>query len=321
MSEYPKDSFNNPNLHSGITPEQIPHSGIHHDEYPVDEFDNTPLPEAMERGLVNPTPDTPAGLEPADPAEKKSHKRLVIGGAAFLAGAAVIAGSVIGIKAVSDAPKNSAPEPDPNATSQTPEATPPSTEQAEVLTVKSLELPATLTPEQLGTTFVQDRRSRWQMAGSVGGDQLKNDWIRTTLADKDFLAPIIAMNGDTFADALFVSNWRENPDLVKWIEATKANNFAGLQLWLKTYNSGDSNDVEPFNYSATVESTTVVSQTANTVSISSAATEHTNADKNRADKLDPGGATVDGNKMTVNTTFQLVDGAWKISALDIVSRQ
>lgn len=307
-----------------VTSEQIPHSGIHHDEHPVDEFDNTPLPEAVERGLVNPTPDTPAGLEstdPTDPAEKKSHKRLVIGGAAFLAGAAVIAGSVIGIKAASDAPKNTPPAPDPKATSQTPEATSTPTANAEVLTVKSLEIPAALTPEQLGTTFVQDRLTRWDMAGSVGGDQLQKDWIRTTLADKDFLAPTIAKNGDTFADALFVSNWRENPDLVKWVDQEKRSNLNGLELWLKTYKSGDSNDIEPFSRTSTVESTTVISQTADTVSTSSAATEHTNADKNRAVKLDPGIAMIDGNKITVNTTFQLVDGSWKISVLDIISRQ
>lgn len=318
MSEDPENSFTNPNLQHVITPEQ---GGGRVTEKPnpsTDELDQIPtLPRA---------PETAAALSPAVEAEKPWFKTTA---AKIGAGALVVAAGVattVGLMLPKGESAMTSPE-----TSGTPVASAPAVPgetvgvKPEVLTVKSLELPATLSPEQLGTTFVQDRLSQWEMAGSVGGDQLQKDWIKDGaargIADKDYLAPTIAKNGDTFADALFVSNWRENPDLVKWVDQEKRINLASLETWLKTYKSGDSNDVEPYKSGVTAESTTVVTQSGEAVTISVAATEHDNAVKNRAVKLDPGIALIDGNKMTVNATFQLVGGAWKISALDITSRQ
>lgn len=314
MSEDPQNSFTNPNLQHVITPEQ---GGGRVSEKPnpsTDELNQIPtLPQ---------TPETAAAVAPVVEAEKPWFKTTA---AKIGAGTLVVAAGVattVGLMLPKGESAMTSPE-----TSGTPVASAPAVPgetvgvKPEVLTVKSLELPATLTPEQLGTTFVQDRLSQWEMAGSVGGDQLQKDWVKTNLADKDFLAPTIAKNGDTFADALFVSNWRENPDLVKWVDQEKRINLASLETWLKTYKSGDSNDVEAYKSGVTAESTTVVTQSGDAVTISVAATEHDNADKNRAVTLDPGIALIDGNKMTVNATFQLVNGAWKISALDITSRQ
>lgn len=67
-------------------PEQTPHSGVHHGERPVREFD-TPLPDAVEQGLIQ-TPDSPASLV-SDPAEKKGRwKKPVAVGTLVLAAAA-----------------------------------------------------------------------------------------------------------------------------------------------------------------------------------------------------------------------------------------
>ncbi len=189
------------------------------------------------------------------------------------------------------------------------------TPKQEVFTVQSLELPANLTPEQLSTT-IQDHISQWYMAGSVGGDQLQQEWLKTTLADKDFLEPTITKNGDTFADALLIPDWRNNATLSEWVRSNESNNTACLELWLKTYKSGDSNDIQPFNRSTTVDSTTITSQTVDALSITSSATEHTNADKNRAAKLDPEVAKINGNKYAMNLGLQLINREWKISTID-----
>jgi hypothetical protein len=302
-----------------ITAEQIPHSGIHHDERPVDEFDHTSLPEAVERGLVNPTPDTAAELEPAEQAsstEKKSHKKLVIGGAAFLAGAAVIAGSVIGLKAAGDAPKNTPPAPDPKATSQTPEATP--TAAPEVLTVASLEIPAGLTPEQLGQTLVADRLSAWAMAGSI--PDVQNQWLDYVSSGKGstgaFVDGQVATNGAFFAEALFVPGFKSDALLTDQVSGWTKQNATLLEDWLLTYNSHDPKDLEPFNDYFTVESTTVVSQTTDSITLAIAATDHNNAAQNRiGSQYDPGAVALDGYKFVMTVTLTSVGGAEKISAI------
>ena len=302
------------------TSEQIPHSGIHHDEHPVDEFDNTPLPEAVERGLVNPTPDSPAGLEPVDSTEKKSHKKLVIGGAAFLAGAALVAGSVIGLKTVGDAPKNAAPAPDPKATSQTPEATQAPTVNAEVLTVKSLEIPAGETPEQLGIAFVQDRFSKWEMAGA-------NDAGLAALAAANYstdgyIIPEANKNAAIFGEALFIPGYQSDSRLAGFVAYQAKSNAHSFEIWSKTYKSSDAVDLEAYSRGISVESTKVVSQDANSLTIAVAATEHDNADKNRAgtDFASSFTSQVNGSKFLITLTLQQVNGTEKISAMTIGSR-
>jgi hypothetical protein len=80
----------------------IPHSGIHHDEYPVETFDSTSLKDAIEQGLIT-MPDSAAPLitevtpiepfpEPSAP-EKKSRRGLKIG--ATLAGVGVAAAALL----------------------------------------------------------------------------------------------------------------------------------------------------------------------------------------------------------------------------------
>ncbi len=196
-----------------VTSEQIPHSGIHHDERPVDEFDNTPLPEAVERGLVNPTPDTPAQLkrpEQDDPAEKKSHKKLIIGGTAFLAGAALIAGSVIGIKAASDAPKNAVPRPDPKATSQTPEASP--TAAAEAIDPHQFDMPLNATPEELGKKYAE--LSTATFAGDLTPavyEAFIND--NTGITSQEYAHNVATKNVTALFDAQYIPSWRDDPNL------------------------------------------------------------------------------------------------------------
>lgn len=99
-----------PNTQGGTSQEtQIPHSGRHHGERPVREFDKTPLRDAVEQGLVDPLPPhVPSTLEPGaerpmsapqdrDPAKEKvmgaRSARRIVGG--ITAGAALLAGGVV----------------------------------------------------------------------------------------------------------------------------------------------------------------------------------------------------------------------------------
>jgi hypothetical protein len=307
--------------------EQIPHSGIHHDEHPVDEFDNTPLPEAVERGLVNPTPNTPAGLEPTDPTEKKSHKKLVIGGAAFLAGAAVIAGSVIGIKAAGDAPKNTAPAPDPKATSQTPEATPtPSSTPEQPLTVQSLEIPANLTPEQLGVTLIQDRLSQWEMAGAT--DANTTAWHQAPNLDA-FVLDLGQQNADKFSQALFVDGWQTDSSLASFSAAEQKSNAHTVENFFKTNHVTASEkaefpmDFKPYNRSISVAPADVkfVSQSPGEITLSILATEHDNKDRNRIGTTlsNDNQAQIEGNRFRANVTLKNVNGIEKIAAISITN--
>ena len=90
-------------------PEQTPHSGVHHGERPVREFD-TPLPDAVEQGLIQ-TPDSPASLV-SNPAEKKGRwKKPVAVGTLVLAAAA----GTFGIGRATSGGNSASPEAEPTA--------------------------------------------------------------------------------------------------------------------------------------------------------------------------------------------------------------
>lgn len=63
-----------PDTNDGSVTEQIPHSGVHHGETPVRDFDNTTLGEAVDRRLIK-TPSSPAEL--TSPAEHRSSGNIL----------------------------------------------------------------------------------------------------------------------------------------------------------------------------------------------------------------------------------------------------
>ncbi|MDQ4213740.1 hypothetical protein [Microbacterium capsulatum] len=294
--------------------EQIPHSGIHHGERPVEEFDKTPLPDAVERGLVTPTPDSAATLAPA-PEQPKKRNKLLIGGSIGLAGAVIAAGAVIGVKAASDT-GHTPPEKDPKATFQTPEATPSEssvTTPEHVYTVQELLIPATLTGEDAAKLLVEQRLKAWTNAGE--SYQLWND--RVNSGGNTALLQKAQATGQTFSNALFVPNWRQmQPSLVATYDEQVQENAAALGAWLRTYKSGNPADKEPYVRSMAVDTIAVVSQTNDSVTMTLHATEHDNGDGNRVGPLDAKGNRVDGNKLIGDLEFEKVDGAWKISHLN-----
>ena len=260
-------------------------------------------------------PDRGAGVsgqpelsEQTERSQDKTKRKLIIGLGAGAAGIALAAGAVFGISSLNVAPKprhsNSASA-DP---SKTPEAT--ATRVAEVLTVASLEVPAGASPEQLGITFFQDRLSAWEMAGATPDNQKA---YFTSGGSVDFINSLADKNGNLFADALLVPNWRDDPSLATWVANEKKTNASYLENWFLTYKSGIAGDTEAFKASTTVDSTTTVLQTDMLKTIG---TEHNNADKNRiGSKYDPQELTRNGEKFTFQYALQTIDGKEKISAL------
>lgn len=295
-----------------VTSEQIPHSGVHHDERPVSEFDNTTLPEAVERGLVSPIPDTAAGLESTDstiPTERKSRKRFVIGGAAFLAGAAVVAGSVMGISALNNAPEKSEHETSaPSDPSESPEA-PWSPE----VTVKDLEIPAGLSAEATGKLIIE-RFDAWQNAGT-DNKRVLDDFMAYNGPTADFVHSVTDQYAAPYADALYVDGWQSHVDLAKERDFYVDLNTGVLNLNLVTSDPSNG-DEEPFQRSLTFDAAREVSSDGGSRVLQIDYTESNNADKNRVgEKFDTEKIGEFGErKGTWTITLVTIDGVEKIAA-------
>lgn len=265
----------------------------------------------------------PESIGPLDPTAEVRKPWFKTTAAKIGAGALVVAAGLattFGMMLPQGGVADTAPE-----TSGTPSASAPVGEKAKTstgaqsekpLTIASLELPASLTPEQLGSTFIQERLTQWGASGQT--DANRKAWLKNTQTEHIFIENTITNSvGDTFADALLVSNWRNIPELRNWVDRRKGINTANLELWFRTYKSGLSEDVEPYKSGSKVESTKVVpTQTADTVSIAVSVTEYDNASMNRAVTLDPNVVAINGNQYIADASLQLDNGHWKISTLE-----
>ena len=149
-----KDPQANPNE----TSIQIPHSGVHGDEFPVKEFDNTTLAEAVDQGKLT----TPTGVDfLITPPEKKgfSKKQKLIAG---ISGAALALGIGAGLKSMNNSDEQVAPvgpvatAPATAAASETATQTTEATKTPEIIAPAgkfSPEALAELTPAQLTERF------------------------------------------------------------------------------------------------------------------------------------------------------------------------
>ncbi len=291
-------------------------------ETPVREFDKTTLNEAVENDLII-TPSSPAELNGNAP-ENKSRKRLGIILGSSAAAIALAAGGIFAVNAANQPPKNQ-----PVATASgnpTPEATPsPSaTSNEKEPTVQSLEIPATLTPEQIGVTLIQDRISQWEMAGATKANQslyLQGDGsIVNQIADK---------NTSTFTEALFAPNWQSNASLSAIADYETKNNASNIEDWFKTYHATPDSkatfpqDFEPYSRSVTVDQggVTVVSHDADSTVLSIAATEHENLHNRIGDPSSNlyESNVVNGGKFIAKVTTKVIDGNVKVVSMEFVN--
>lgn len=242
-----------PNSPKKTTTEAVPHSGRHHGERSVREFDNTPLSQAVADGLVDPVPAlVPESFQPTEaghavtapapetsrPERPRTPRRAtkIIGGVA--AGTALVAGAVLGVKALGGE-SNEVPAPDPGPTAEAPvvpgnpepEPTPnepevsptdiPSEPEAEPddpeteLTVEALEIPAGLSAEEVAP-IITNRIDTWVMTGADA--QARERRIASGLGTEQFQQQEAAKNAEVFAEALFIPGWQNDPTLARVVE-------------------------------------------------------------------------------------------------------
>ncbi len=325
MSEQFKDTNDHrrtgePKRGGGLVSEQpVPHSGKLPDalrEHPVNEFDNTTLPEAFEQGHLA-TPDSFAPLVDHHPSPKR-RRRLVVGLGAGAAGLAVAAGAAFGVNALNAAPKSeptaAAPaNPSDAAPSPSGEASPDATDNPEALpiTTEAYEISGDLSPEQAVTTFVNDRLGPWSMAGAT---QETVDGYFASGGSSEYTRTVAAKNAEVIADAVLVPGWRSDEKLSQYVDFEQGSNAMILETWILTKESGLPQDKEPYTRRIAVDSVRVVSSDGNSAEIDVDATERDNSNTNRGSQLLEGRFT-NNNKVAGRVSIEKVDDTWKIEAI------
>lgn len=185
------------------------------------------------------------------------------------------------------------------------------------VTAESLAMPSTLTPDELGAAYIEDRLSVWAMMGAT---QETSDAYYEAGGDVAVIQDVAAKNIELMAGSVFVDNWREVPELATYVDNLRKINETSLELWIKT--SGDpGRNEEPYRrwIEASTTSTTEPNGDGSFVLVTEA-TGHNNADKNRAAELDPAQLTFLLEPLTYRTTFVDAGGQFRVSMIQIAGR-
>lgn len=315
-----------PTRGGGLVSEQpVPHSGKLPDalrEHPVNDFDNTTLPEAFEQGHLA-TPDSPAPLVDHH-LSPKSRRGLVLGLGAGAAGLAVAAGAVFGVNALNAAPKPeptaAAPaNPSDTAPSSNGEASPDAAANPEALpvTTEAYEISGDLSPEQAVRTFVNDRLSPWSMAGAT---QETVDGYFASGGSSEYTKTVAAKNAEIIADAVLVPGWRSDEKLSQYVDFEQGSNAMILETWILTKESGLPQDKEPYIHDIEVDSVRLISSDEDSAEVDVTATERDNSDLNRGSQLLEGRFT-NGNKIAGRVSIEKVENTWKAGAISWRARE
>lgn len=292
--------------HESPTPKNISsedrfdHSGKRGFEKPVREFDNTTLEEAHDMGLID-TPESPAGLP-----QEKNRKPLIIGGSA-LAAALIAGGAWLGL---SGGDKATEPRVEPTASAP---ASPGDAEPSAEAPVESGDSPTELTVEryQDGDSLVRAYNAEyndWMMSGATPETQANQDFSVT--AD-EYIDGVNAPIDDAYVKALFVDDWQDRPQLVDFVAEKEQVHHAGVFVNMLTTDSGNLDDLEPYNAGWNITSVNVDSQSATEIVTSYRYERWDNSDRNGANQILA--HPIDGVVGGVTVTFINVDGVWKIS--------
>lgn len=195
------------------------------------------------------------------------------------------------------------------------EATPtPTATPEQEISVQSLELPTSLTPQQVGEKLVNDDMTLWNMAGA---DKKSVDgyWDPNSKYGNDvsaYAAPIANANGEIFKQALFAPNvlLDQNTEVPHFVDSTIQNNQARLEYYVLTARSN-----KPYKYWNTVDSVKVLSQDSNSLDIAVTLTEHNNVtpDDKVGSKYGPQELEINGQTSTDNISLTVIDGTYKIT--------
>ena len=266
------------------------------------------------------TPTVSGGTPPTPETSKSPNKkrRLIIGGISGLAALAIAVPTFLAIESSSDNAKTP-PKGTETSAPATPNATP-TPSSAETLTVASLEIPSTMAPEQVGKTLMQDRYNAWIMAGANDATfqervAFSEDNKSAAEVNGDFVYKKAAEYGPIFSEALFIPGYENNASLLAEARGTQKNNASSLESYIITHN-----DPDTYKYFSTVESTTVVSQSTDTLILKIDGTEHNNAAQNRiGTQYDPGAINIDGNRFEAAVTLKSINGSYKIAQIGITN--
>lgn len=285
------------------TDERFPHSGKHGFEKPVREFDKTSLEQAVDVGLINPTPESPAALP-----KEKGKRPLIIGGSA-LAAALIAGGAWLGL---SGGDKADEPKAEPTASAPASPGETPATAETPLSTGPvELSVEKYQDPETLVRAYVKQEQA-WIDAGK--------DKLPATIEDADpyptnqaAVDYAIGATDDKYVKALFVEDWESNPSLVDYVEERKTMHDSELNLYFLTIPelSQDDADIEPYDGTQEVSAVRELSSSDDERVIEFDWTASDNSALNR------GGTylknPVDGTYGTTKLTFANVDGIWKVS--------
>jgi hypothetical protein len=231
--------------------QNVPHSGNLPEglrEEKVNDFDNTPLSQAVEENLIT-TPNTVADLVEAAP-EKKSRNKLFAGIGAGVVGLLVVGGVALGLNngnadngpkdgPVAEAPVNPGEEPanpvDPEVTPEEPEVEAPAGfEVAGLPTLSELEIAPGQSDEQVAQSLVK-LSSDWSMAGAnkeMYDLQFEGD--NGYLSLEDYVTKITDATDPIYVQAIYGDN-ATNPLFADAIALQKEQHRQVLMAHFQTY--------------------------------------------------------------------------------------
>lgn len=269
---------------------------------------------APERGPSVTPQDQEHALAPE--VKRKSRRGLIIGLTGGLAGAALAASAIIGINVANQSPHSG---PVAEAPADPSEVTPETSEPGELLPADmKLEIPAGLSAEELGQTFI-DRYNAWGEAGSnyaaIVDEQ--NEAGLKNISMGEFVTSKAQEFAPYFADALFVSDWQDRPDLVDTYDALIRINAHRLELNIKTSNPAYG-DEEAWSYVRAVDAVHEITSDGATRTLEIDFTDTNNADKNRVgEDFALEDAVISAPSGTWTVTFETIDGTERIMANSI----
>jgi len=187
-----------------------------------------------------------------------------------------------------------------------PSVTPESREQQ----IAAIEIKTGMSAQELATTFVDSRLNDWRNNGA--DEQIAYDRLDANLSWDSYVPKRAAENAELYAGALFIPDYKNNPQLVDAVGRIQLNNENIINGYLGT--SGKNNDpsvnLEPLHTDAKASNITEVKNSDGSRTLDFVVTYTNNADKNKFAGRMP---TTAQDDFTV--TFVGVGGTERVSAI------
>lgn len=228
-----------PSAQSGpSTNEQIPHSGVHGYEAPVDTSHDTSLQDAHDQGLLT-VPENPAVLT----VEKKkgSLKNKIV---VALAGLGLVGGGIAGYSAMKGGEAPERTDTTSAGATKTPgtkieKATP---EQAPAA---GFGIPAEkykANPELLGQEYYR-QLNEFRIAGAT--EEAASSDRAYEITKEEFVAEFSTPINSEFIEDMFIPDWETNPELADYVHAELAIATRTRELRILSYGGG-TDAIEPY---------------------------------------------------------------------------